>query len=526
MFAFWQSRINCLASQKLSEGSSMYAVIRLLMLVLLLSASGCGGGGSSDSGGNPEPDSVSLKAQDVELQPGQASLLTATVSDVEGPIGSRNTSFSILRNESGGTIERQDRATSTAGIARATYRAGAQAGNDILGVKIEPYGEATVSIKVVNIAPTRQTIKIEAEPNSVPMGGVSFLTATVTDKDGPVPGLRGGFRILDNQSGARLFILDQSTDPNGRITANYRAGNIPGTDLVEARFGQSIVATVKITVTPAGDIQVTPKTLKATQFMTFSQNLVASGGRPPYSFSLAPGSQFPPGISMSQNGVVSGNPAPPPTGMGVGKFSFVILVEDSLGRTKLETINLEVVSPSANFAITTTSVTPATIGIGYNFQFSANNEGRRPYTWSFLGLSPSGLSISPSGLLSGTPIGPAGTMNIIVQVEDNNGQTDQKTFLFTVNPNVPPLQILTNSLPDGTVGSVYPAQSLLASGGTPPYEWICPGFGTIGLNCSNQGIVDGIPTLSTSSTFFVHVTVTDSSTPKQSISGQVAIKIN
>jgi hypothetical protein len=71
-----------------------------------------------------------------------------------------------------------------------------------------------------------------------------------------------------------------------------------------------------------------------------------------------------------------------------------------------------------------------------------------------------------------------------------------------------PLSITTTSLPNGTVGSAY-SQSVIASGGTPPYAWsLVQGQGTLppGLSLSAAGAITGAPTTAGTYNFTVKVT--------------------
>lgn len=70
-------------------------------------------------------------------------------------------------------------------------------------------------------------------------------------------------------------------------------------------------------------------------------------------------------------------------------------------------------------ALTITSAVPppaAVQGQAYNYQFTATG-GTTPYTWSATSL-PAGLSLSSSGLLSGTPSS-AGSFSVTVTVTDS-----------------------------------------------------------------------------------------------------------
>ena len=91
-------------------------------------------------------------------------------------------------------------------------------------------------------------------------------------------------------------------------------------------------------------------------------------------------------------------------------------------------------------SITTTSLAPGTVGIGYAQTLAAT--GRiAPYTWSVTsGSLPSGLSLAPAtGVISGTPA-TAGTSTFTVQVADAESTpvTATASFTLTVATGVPP----------------------------------------------------------------------------------------
>lgn len=70
--------------------------------------------------------------------------------------------------------------------------------------------------------------------------------------------------------------------------------------------------------------------------------------------------------------------------------------------------------------ITTLSLPSATVGSSYSGTLNASG-GIAPYTWTVIsGALPPGLSLSTSGVISGTPT-TAGTYNFTVQVIDPLG---------------------------------------------------------------------------------------------------------
>jgi pseudomonalisin len=72
--------------------------------------------------------------------------------------------------------------------------------------------------------------------------------------------------------------------------------------------------------------------------------------------------------------------------------------------------------------ITTSSLPDATNGVSYSATFTAIG-GVAPYLWTILsGSLPPGLSLSTSGVISGTPTTP-GVYNFTVQVTDTIGNS-------------------------------------------------------------------------------------------------------
>jgi hypothetical protein len=85
----------------------------------------------------------------------------------------------------------------------------------------------------------------------------------------------------------------------------------------------------------------------------------------------------------------------------------------------------------------TTAVTVAnpgsktgTVGTATSLQLSASG-GTSPYTWTATGL-PTGLSISSSGLISGTPSA-AGTFTVTATAKDSTGATGSTSFTWTIS---------------------------------------------------------------------------------------------
>jgi hypothetical protein len=107
---------------------------------------------------------------------------------------------------------------------------------------------------------------------------------------------------------------------------------------------------------------------------------------------------------------------------------------------------------AAELAITTASPIGATVGAPYSQTFAATG-GISPYTWSVQsGTLPSGLWLSPTGLLSGTPT-QSGLSNFTVAVTDSSGGSASNAFSLIVA--LPPTPIVSIT---GLTDTVSPAQ--------------------------------------------------------------------
>lgn len=106
--------------------------------------------------------------------------------------------------------------------------------------------------------------------------------------------------------------------------------------------------------------------------------------------------------------------------------------------------------------------------------------------------------------------------------------TETKTITITIAPP-PALKVKLAALPNGTIGVAYPATSLQATGGVPPYTWTLTGGTTLPNNLilNSDGSITGIPiTAGVDNTFTVQVS--DSETPPMTATttaGQLSITV-
>lgn len=245
---------------------------------------------------------------------------------------------------------------------------------------------------------------------------------------------------------------------------------------------------------------------------SYSHDLAASGGSPPYTWSVTAGA-LPGGLSLDPaSGSLSGTPTV------AGNFTFTVQAVDTNGASGSKAFTLAIAAaPAPALTITTGATLPGgTVGASYSQTISASG-GTPPYSFAVTGGSvPPGLSLNASGTLAGTPSS-ANNFGFTVQVKDASGATATQAFTLAIAPAAPPPLTITTgaALPGGTVGASY-SQTIGASGGTPPYSFaVTSGSPPAGLSLNASGTLAGTPTAATNSAFTVQVKDASGATASQ-----------
>lgn len=230
------------------------------------------------------------------------------------------------------------------------------------------------------------------------------------------------------------------------------------------------------------------------------------------------GPGLPSGLTLNSNGSITGTPDT------MGSFSFTVEAFQSCTEAyATQTLTITIASP---IAITTSTLPRGVVGTTYAATLKSSGTGSGDaLTWNlYLGTLPPGISLSPAGVLSGTPTTP-GSYYMLIQLVETlpSGQTVSASKSFTLVVAAPPIAITTaSSLPAGLVGTAY-TQQIAATGGVPPYTWsIASGAlpAGVALN-SSTGLISGTP--SSDGTFGFQLAVTDAAASKASRSFSIVV---
>lgn len=235
------------------------------------------------------------------------------------------------------------------------------------------------------------------------------------------------------------WFYQSGTVPNGLSLGGN--GELSGTPTVNGTFNFTVqiqdqnlnTTTTNVSVTinaAASPLQITTFSLpNATQNAAYNSSVTASGGTPPYRWSIENGSALPPtGIVLGTNGVLSGTC----TANG-GTNYFHVQVVDNSNSTNSQLLSITVVTPILQ--IVTASLPNGNKAAYYSNNLAATG-GQPPYSWSIeLGSAPlpANLTLSSSGLISGTS-SVTGTFAFHAQVNDNNGGQTSRLLQIIINP--------------------------------------------------------------------------------------------
>ncbi len=294
------------------------------------------------------------------------------------------------------------------------------------------------------------------------------LTVNTFAITAPCPGLAGvigvpySFAISVAGNPSYFFGLSWSLGntilPPG-LTLNTQTGVISG---IPSAIG---TYPVSITVTNPGEVAeihtyncnivIAPPALNITTacpITSIPATLSASGGLGSYTFTII--GFLPANLTLTGNTITGQLTAPQ------GSYGFTIQVTD--GQQTVQKACSIVVNPPALQITSGCPALPAPQGATFSFTFTAIG-GSNDYVWSTKPALPVGLTLnSTTGVVSGTPTGPPGTVSFTVQVASGTTTTSIPCSITIA----PPRLTLTSTCPgNGTIGTPYGPFVLTAAGG-------------------------------------------------------------
>ncbi|MEW5737437.1 MAG: CARDB domain-containing protein [Myxococcota bacterium] len=272
---------------------------------------------------------------------------------------------------------------------------------------------------------------------------------------------------------------------------------------------------------------IVDQALPAAEFgRAYNTPLIAVGGKPPYVWTVASGSQLPEGLALSSDGYVEGR------GSVAGDFTFAVEVKDAAGATASKELSVRVVTPTA-LAIATSALETGFVGREYLQPLVAVG-GRAPYAWTLVRMQqlPENPTEEPGPELAAIPDDfglviedgtqddflrgaprKAGLFSMTLKVTDGAGTEDTATVMLYVTYR-DGLAITTTVLPDAFINNQYNAR-LSHNGGREaegvvfslpcvkqairPGEFVCTGADANqivpqGLLLGADGLISGTPT--------------------------------
>jgi hypothetical protein len=368
-------------------------------------------------------------------------------------------------------------------------------GNTLRGV--------TLSVTTCNysISPT------SISPTADPVGGTVSVTTqsgcgwTATNNDNWIT-------IVNNGSGTGSGFTTYSVDANPGPSARSGTATIAGKTFTVNQAAPP--PSLTLVATPSGATQVG---------QSYSQTNVASGGSPPYSYTVLAGS-LPAGTALNAStGTVSG------TAALAGPFSYTIKVTDSSSPAQTATQSTNGTISPVTLTLTATASGATQVSQSYS-QANVASGGTTPYSYSVAsGAPPPGTSLSAStGTVAGIPTA-AGPFSYTIKVTDSSSPSQTATQSTSGTITSATLTLVATTSTKTQVGQSY-SQTNVASGGTTPYSYsVASGAPPPGTSLNTTtGTVSGTPTAPGPVSYTIKVT--DSSNPAQtatqSTSGTIA----
>lgn len=257
-------------------------------------------------------------------------------------------------------------------------------------------------------------------------------------------------------------------------TPTGSGGSYPVTFTAKNSEGTSPAEGVTIQVVDAPMFTADSPTTTATVGTAYPPYEFAASGYPTaMTFAVASGA-LPPGLVLSPQGVLSGTPS----GTG-GLYSFTLSAENTTSPNAASASHAIEVSAAPVFTADNPT-TSAKVGVPYSYTYTAT--GYPAPTFTATGL-PAGLTLSSTGVLSGTPTGKGGkTVSFAVTASNTVADTVGTSHSLTITPAaVTPTPPGPTPSPDDSPTPSSDQPEGLASTGTDARALALGGAGSLAL---------------------------------------------
>ncbi len=321
-----------------------------------------------------------------------------------------------------------------------------------------------------------------------------------TDSSGPVSGGAISYSVT---SGPATIVSS-----TGLVTLTGAGTVVLGASQAASGNYAAATASTSFTVDPALSI-TTPSALPAGVVNTlYSQTLAATGGTGGYGWatnSAGTASLATVNLTLSPAGKVSGTPT------GIGSATFAATVTDSTSHTATVTFTVQITN-ALTITTTNASLPPAYTNALYSQTLTAAGGTGLNYVWSVSGtsnLSTFNMTLSAGGVLSGTPT-TTGTASFTAQVKDSGGNTATQAYSIPVYAPLSLPAANPSTLGPATTNVLYSGTIVAAGGSGSGYVFTVTGLPSDNLsnavnNGSNTLTIGGTPTLTKAVTFQVSV---------------------
>ncbi len=217
----------------------------------------------------------------------------------------------------------------------------------------------------------------------------------------------------------------------------------------------------------------------------YSQTLRATGGAGPFLWSWGEDGLSPvPGLTLSENGVITGTPT------RGGTYNFLLRVAGPASSEARPGFRPCVLNIRQTTVVPTIQSCPYEFGTaGAPYEGAALiSGGAAPWRWLALGALPTGVLLAADGKLTGIPATP-GVYPFALRATDQAGQVVETNCKLTVGAQALTIQTAC-PLPSTSTGTPY-SVDLTGTGGEGPYLWTLSGNLPSGIVLQPNGRITG-----------------------------------